>query len=251
MGRRARACARPGRVVPLRMVVRHAPGCRPAAARPHPGRARRGDDPQGRDPVQRPVDRVAPDLHRHRIVHRLRARRPVGRLSAVLRDVPLPAPAPGLPERAVPSLAARPPRRDHGRRVPLAALRPRLPALRGAGPCLPAGEGAGPLRSPKRGRRGGAAGGRLRRRAHPEQRRPPPPHGGGAALDAAAVDLVRLPADADLRRRRPRAEGRVRRARDRRPPGGGWRGTSAATPGSTPGWRPTAPTTCWPSTPIT
>ena len=47
---------------------------------------------------------------------RLRGRRAVGRLPAVLHALPLPAAAPGLQGLAVPALAARQPRRDPARR---------------------------------------------------------------------------------------------------------------------------------------
>ena len=231
------------------MVLRHAEGRRPAAARSDSGRARRGHDAEGRDAVQHPVDRHASDVHRPRLVHGLRTRRPVGRLPAVLRDVPLSALTPGLPQHPVPSLAARPPRRDERGGMPVLPVRPRLPSIRRADARLPAGEGTGPLRGLERRCPAGAARGRLRRRPHQEQRLQPAPDGGTPALDAGALHLVGT------------TSGRTRTARriwSARPtssggfcvPGAGrWSGTSAATPASTPGWPPSTRSTSWPSTP--
>ena len=78
---------------------------------------------KGRDRVQRPMARRAPHIHRHRIVHTVRRGRTLRRLPAVLRDVPLSAAAAGVPQRAVPPLAAWQSGGDHGGAVPLVAVR--------------------------------------------------------------------------------------------------------------------------------
>ena len=251
MGRRPGTRARAGHLVSLRVVVRHAARRRPAATRPDPRRARRGHDAEGRHAVQRAVDGRASDVHRCRIVHDLHAGRPVGGLPAVLRNVPLPAAPPGLPQPAVPSLAARTSRRDHGRAVPRLSFAARLAAARGAGACRPAGEGAGALRADRRQRPARAARRRLRRRVDPEQCGAPPADGGTSGLGAGPIHLVRLSGRAQLRRGRGRPEAGVRPAASHRRGTGRSRGTSAATPASIRVSPPSTATTCWRSTPTT
>ena len=142
MGRRARARKAPVRVLPVRMVVRDAQRRGAAAARPGAGRARRRHRSEGRLGLQPAVERRLAGIRRRRLVLQARRRRALGRLSAVLPDVPLPSTRSGLPRCALPTVDARQHRRDGRRGVPESSQRARLRACRCPRARLPAGEGA-------------------------------------------------------------------------------------------------------------
>ena len=206
--------------------------------------------------VQRPMARRAPHVHRHRVVH---GRTPPGEPWAGYRQFCetflYPAPSAGVPGHSVPPLAAGPPRRDHGRAVPVVAVRQGPLAARRAGPRLPAGERAGPLRRDiAGGRQAGAARRRLRRGANQAQHRPSAAHRRAAALGIhrrSTWSDYRAGAfsydDADLQRKTGvRRTGPVPRG------AGPSSGTSAATSADLlPVWPRSTPTTSWPSMPTT
>ncbi len=215
VGRRARAREAAVRVVPVRMVVRDAQGRGAAAARPGARRARRRHRSEGRLGVQPPVERRVAGVRRRRVVLQARRRRALGRLPAVLPDVPLPSSRAGLPRRAVPAVDARQHRR-HGRRgVPESAQRARLRARRRARARLPSGEGAEGVQRDDARRAQGPEQGRIRQAHHQGQRRAPSRARRRPAVEAEAVDVVRLSEVRPLRGVRRRAEARVR-ARGRR-----------------------------------
>ena len=105
----------------------------------------------------------------------------------------------GLPKRAVPCLAARESRRHRGRTVPVAALGAGLLPARRADACLPAGQGAGPIRKLRAQYQVGSPRRRFRSPAHYAQRGQLTPARRTVALDAPAVDLVRLSAHPQVR----------------------------------------------------
>ncbi len=105
--RRPSPRANPLPVLAVRVAVLDAQGRRAADPRADGERPRRGADPQGRHPVQRPVARCRPGLHRRRLVRAPARGRAVVRLPPVLHAVPLSADAAELSRGPVPAAASR------------------------------------------------------------------------------------------------------------------------------------------------
>ena len=192
------------------MVIRDAQRRGAAAARPGAGRARRRHRSEGRLGLQPSVERRLAGVRRRRLVLQARRRRALGRLSAVLPDVPLPSSRSGLPRCALSTVDARQHRRHGCGGVPESSQRARLRACRRPRARLPAGEGAEGVQRDDARRAEGSEQGWFRQAHHQGQRRAPSGARGRSSVEAEADDVVGLPEVRTLRGVRCRAEASLR-----------------------------------------
>ena len=195
----------------------HAARRRAAPARAPRRRSGRGHDPQGLLALQRAVAGRAAGVRGRRLLRGAARGRALGGLPAVLHALPLSAPAPGLPGRALPPVAARGDRRHHPRAVREPAGR-RRPAP--AGGLHPRADARAPREPPRRPRRRGARrapGGGLQARAHRGERARAPEARRQARVGARehGVDRVRARQLVLPRGRRAQAGLRARGGRGR------------------------------------
>ena len=202
---------------------------------------RRGPDPQGRHPLQRPVARRRPGVHRRRLVRAPARGRAVVRLPPVLHAVPLSADAAELSRGPLParcfagsSTGSRPSRCATCSRCAIASAAACSPTSS----CTPGSSAA--TRSAARPtareelKRAG-----LQARADQGQRRPPGAAGAQARLEARADRNGRSTARSPpTTRRSSRDKEALRRVGGRRRPHRSWSGTSAATTGASAGSPP-------------